>query len=142
MRATAWLLLISLVCFLPACTNDNHDESTTTSTPSTTPTTPPASTDADNTAKNAELNTATDTATAQGESAADREITAAIRKAVVDDNTLSVNAHNVKIITNNGVVTLRGPVKSESEKQTVAAKAKQVAGVTKVDNLLEVEKNP
>jgi len=53
-----------------------------------------------------------------------------------------VNAHNVKIMTSNGVVTLRGPVKSEDEKKSIEAKAKQVAGVTRVENLLEVEKNP
>ena len=51
---------------------------------------------------------------------------------------MSVNAHNVKIITKNGVVTLRGPVKSPEEKDTIAAKAKQVAGVKNVDNQLEI----
>ena len=69
-------------------------------------------------------------------------MTAAIRKAIVDDRSLSVNAHNVKVMTTNGVVTLRGPVKSEEEKRVVEAKARQVAGVAQVNNLLEVEKNP
>jgi hyperosmotically inducible periplasmic protein len=138
MRAAPWLLLISLICFAPACSNEvgtdtDKDTATAPSTPA------PANTDADNTARNAEINT-TETATAQGENAADREITAAIRKSVVDDSALSLNAHNVKIITAGGVVTLRGPVKSDSEKQTIESKAKQVAGVSRVDNLLEVEK--
>ena len=52
-----------------------------------------------------------------------------------------MNAHNVKIITSGGVVTLRGPVNSPQEKAAIEAKAKQVAGVTRVDNLLEVEAN-
>jgi osmotically-inducible protein OsmY len=80
--------------------------------------------------------------TAQSETEADIQISAAIRKAVVDDKALSVNAHNVKITTANGLVTLRGPVKSEQEKSSIESKAKQVAGVTRVDNLLEVEKAP
>jgi hyperosmotically inducible protein len=57
----------------------------------------------------------------------------------VDDKSLSTNAHNVKIITSNGVVTLRGPVKTAAEKKAIEDKAKQVAGVTKVENLLEIE---
>jgi len=74
----------------------------------------------------------------QSESPADRELTRKIRKAVVDDDTLSTTAHNVKIITVNGVVTLRGPVKDTRERSTIAAKAKSVAGVKKVDNKLEI----
>ena len=136
MRATAWLLLISLFCLTPACTSEKKTEETAAPTSSAAP----APTDADNTARNAEVNTATETPTAQGENAADREITASIRKSVVDDSSLSTNAHNVKIITDGGIVTLRGPVKSDKEKQTIEAKAKQVAGVTRVNNLLEVEK--
>lgn len=137
MRATAWLLLMILVCFVPACSSETTKDSETTPPASSAA---PAPTDADNTARNAEINTATETPTAQGENPADREITASIRKSVVDDNSLSVNAHNVKIITDAGIVTLRGPVKSDQEKQTIEAKAKQVAGVTRVNNLLEVEK--
>jgi osmotically-inducible protein OsmY len=52
------------------------------------------------------------TAFDQGNSEADRKISASIRKALVDDDSLSTNAHNVKIITIGGVVTLRGPVDS------------------------------
>ena len=139
MRAAAWLLLISLVCFVPACSSETSTDTESKDTTSITP--PPAPTDADNTARNAEINTATETATAQGENPADREITAAIRKSVVDDSALSVNAHNVKIITAGGVVTLRGPVKNDREKLSIESKAKQVAGVTRVNNLLEVEQN-
>jgi hyperosmotically inducible periplasmic protein len=96
--------------------------------------------DADNTGKNVrDRDDRAVTPGDQGGSAADRELTANIRKAIVDDDSLSTNAHNVKIVTNNGVVTLRGPVKSESERATVVAKAQHVAGVKRVDNQLEVE---
>jgi len=74
----------------------------------------------------------------QSENEADRTITQNIRRAVTADDSLSTNAKNVKIITNNGTVTLRGPVKSEKEKAEIGAKAKQVAGVKSVDNQLEV----
>ena len=97
--------------------------------------------DADNSGKNArDRGDETITPADQGGSAADREVTANVRKAIVEDDALSMNAHNVKIITQNGVVTLRGPVKSASEKSSVAAKAQKVAGVKRVDNKLEIEK--
>src|SRR5262245_40863792 len=74
----------------------------------------------------------------QSETAADRTITQQIRKAVVSNDHLSINAHNVKIITQDGVVTLRGPVKTQQEKAQIEAAAQKVAGVTKVDSQLEV----
>ena len=138
MRHVTWVLLRSLVCFGAACSNDtNTIKKDTTTTPNTTPTPPP---DADNTAKNADTPGAS--VTNQSESEADIQISAAVRKAVVDDKALSTNAHNVKIITSNGIVTLRGPVKNDQEKSSIESKAKQVAGVSRVENLLEVEKNP
>ncbi|CAN5859035.1 hypothetical protein BH11MYX4_BH11MYX4_57750 [soil metagenome] len=70
----------------------------------------------------------------------DRDITAAIRRSVVADSSLSFNAKNVKIITVGGKVTLRGPVKSDAEKATIESKAKSAPGVTEVDNQLEVKK--
>ena len=73
----------------------------------------------------------------QNENKADIQITADIRKRVVDTK-MSVNAHNVKIITQDGMVTLRGPVKTEDEKQTIEQIALAVAGADKVDNQLEV----
>jgi hyperosmotically inducible protein len=97
--------------------------------------------DADNTGKNVrDRGDDTLTPTDQGGSAADRDVTAKIRKAIVDDDNLSTNAQNVKIITRDGAVTLRGPVKSAEEKVAVAAKAQQVAGVKRVDNQLEIER--
>jgi len=69
----------------------------------------------------------------------DVETTRAIRKAIVADANLSTDAHNVKIVTLDGVVTLRGPVKSEAEKTRVAALAAQTAGsADKVKNLVQV----
>jgi osmotically-inducible protein OsmY len=93
----------------------------------------------DNTARNErDQNEATKTPVDQNENASDLEISANVRKAIVADDSLSTNAHNVKIITNGGVVTLRGPVNSAQEKTTVEMKAKQVAGVTRVESQLEV----
>jgi hyperosmotically inducible protein len=101
-----------------------------------------SSTDADNTARNSrDRDGATQTAGDQAENETDRTISANVREAVVADNRLSMNAHNVKIITSGGTVTLRGPVKSSEEKAAIESKAKQVAGVTRVDNLLEIEAN-
>jgi len=99
-------------------------------------------TDADNTARNErDRNPATQVPTDQAESQVDREISANVRKAVTADDSLSINAQNIKIVTSNGTVTLRGPVKSAQEKAAIETKAKQVAGVTRVDNLLEIEAN-
>lgn len=94
---------------------------------------------ADNTGKNVRDRSG-DTLTAgdQPENAADRDITQGVRKAIVADKHLSMNAHNVKVITVNGIVTLRGPVNSPAEKSKVAAAANRVAGVKRVDNQLEV----
>ena len=98
--------------------------------------------DADNTARNErDRSQATAVPTDQAENVADREISANIRKAILADDSLSMDAHNVKIITSNGMVTLRGPVKSTHEKQMIETKAKEVNGVREVTNLLEIEKN-
>jgi osmotically-inducible protein OsmY len=94
---------------------------------------------ADNTGKNVrDRQESSRTPGDQSNNKSDLAITQAIRKAVVADKALSTNAHNVKIITANGVVTLRGPVNSAEEKETIAAKAKKVAGVKSVDNKLEI----
>jgi hyperosmotically inducible periplasmic protein len=79
------------------------------------------------------------TAGEQSNVKSDVELTREIRRAVVKDHSLSMLAHNVKIVTANGSVTLRGPVKTEEEKTTIASKAQQIAGADKVDNQLEVK---
>ena len=99
--------------------------------------------DADDTAKNVrDRDDRTVTPTDQGASEGDRTITQEIRKAVTDNDALSMNAKNVKIITVDGVVTLRGPVKNPQEKTTIAGIARKAPGVKRVDDQLEVEHNP
>jgi len=101
-----------------------------------------ASPDADDTAKNArDQNGTTLTPLDQGTSDRDVAITRQIRKAVVAQEGLSTNAKNVKIITTNGVVTLRGPVKSASEKDVVVSLASKASGVERVDDQTEIERN-
>jgi osmotically-inducible protein OsmY len=68
----------------------------------------------------------------------DMTLTQAVRQAIMEDNTLSTDAQNIKIITVDGKMTLRGPVKSEAEKAAIASKAQLIAGTTPVDNQLEV----
>ncbi|HEX9788011.1 MAG TPA: BON domain-containing protein [Candidatus Binatia bacterium] len=93
----------------------------------------------DNTARNeSDRGGATKTPGDQAENEADRTITQNVRQAITSDDSLSTDAKNVKVVTSDGTVTLRGPVKSEQEKTEIEAKAKQVAGVKKVDNQLEV----
>jgi len=78
------------------------------------------------------------TADQQGQTKEDREITQKIRQAVVDDKSLSTYAHNVKIITVDGMVTLKGPVRSEDEKRTIQEKAGQIAGKNKIKSEIEI----
>lgn len=77
----------------------------------------------------------------QNENPSDIDITANIRKQVVDTK-MSIDAQNVKIITQDGKVTLRGPVKSAEEKKQIEDIAHAVAGGDKVDNQLEIEQQP
>jgi osmotically-inducible protein OsmY len=79
------------------------------------------------------------TADQQKNNLSDREVTQRIRKSVMADKTLSSYAHNVKIVSQNGMVTLKGPVKSEEEKKTIEAKAIEIAGSGKVDNQITVK---
>ena len=76
----------------------------------------------------------------QKETDSDIKITADIRQAIIKNKSLSVNAQNVKIITRNGVVTLRGPVESKKESKKIKKIAKHTSGVLKVDNQLEIKK--
>ena len=80
------------------------------------------------------------TADQQKMSATDRDLTAKIRTAVMADKTLSSNAHNVKIISQDGMVTLKGPVKSQAEVKAIVAKAVEVTGnAAKVANQMSVQ---
>lgn len=79
------------------------------------------------------------TADQQKDNRSDRDITQQIRQSIVKDKSLSTYAHNVKVITQNGQVTLKGPVKSEDEKKAIEAKAAKVAGESKVSSELNVK---
>ncbi len=92
----------------------------------------------DNTKQNKSGGTTADN---QKNNAADRETTKKIRKAIVSDKSLSTYAHNIKIVTTNGAVVLKGPVRSEEEKAAVEAKAKEVAGASSINNELTVAPN-
>jgi osmotically-inducible protein OsmY len=78
------------------------------------------------------------TAEQQKENRSDLAITRDIRQAIAKDKSLSTYAHNVKIITQNGNVTLKGPVRSAEEKATIEAKAGEVAGAGHVKSEIEI----
>jgi hyperosmotically inducible periplasmic protein len=122
------VLLLSMALFVGCAKNRSEDKQV-----SQTAVAP------DNSGRNVrDRNDQTKTAEDQSESEADRAISQNIRQAITADDSLSTNGKNVKIITSDGVVTLRGPVKSDKEKSTIGAKAQQVAGVKNVDNQLEI----
>lgn len=80
------------------------------------------------------------TADQQKENATDRDLTRSIRRSIVQDKALSSYAHNVKIITQAGQVTLKGPVRTEDEMRVIEAKATEVAGAGHVTNQMSVAK--
>jgi osmotically-inducible protein OsmY len=99
----------------------------------------PSQTAPDNTGRNVRDRTGnTVTPGDQSNNKADLHLTQQIRKAIMADKSLSTNAKNVKIITANGVVTLRGPVNTPQEKATIEAKAQGIAGANNVDSQLEI----
>jgi hyperosmotically inducible protein len=79
------------------------------------------------------------TADTQSNAATDRATAAQIRKAIIADKDLSTYAHNVKVIVTDGAVTLKGPVKSDDEKQKVAADVASVVPADKVTNQLTIK---
>jgi len=93
---------------------------------------------ADNSAHNADDDAGDLTPLDQSHSEADVDLTRSIRKALVDDDTLGTNAQNVKVITVNGMVTLRGPVASSDERSRIVAIAKKAAGPDRVTDDLQV----
>jgi hypothetical protein len=105
-----WLFTFALTAGLLLTTGSVRAERAT-------PTPAPANSELENTERNVcDRGGVTLTAEDQKENRGDRELTAAIRRSVVKDKSLSFNAHNAKIITRNGVVTLRGPVENSAEK--------------------------
>ncbi len=69
----------------------------------------------------------------------DREIMKEIRKSIIDDKSLSSYAHNVKVIAQNGQVTLKGPVHSDEERKSIESKAAEVAGAGNVTNQITLK---
>jgi len=90
----------------------------------------PAQTPApDNTKVNQrDRNAAEPTADQQKMNSTDQKLSASIRKSIMADKTLSTDAHNIKVIAQDGAVTLKGPVKSDDERKSLIAKATAVAG--------------
>jgi hyperosmotically inducible periplasmic protein len=98
---------------------------------------------ADNTTVNQrDRNSNEPTADQQKNNLSDRDITQQIRRAIVKDKSLSTYAHNVKVITQNGQVTLKGPVRSDEEKRAIEAKATEIAGENKVTSELDIKPKP
>ena len=95
-----------------------------------------AQTAPDNSAQNKDQGPTADN---QANAQTDRMTTANIRKAIIADKSLSTYAHNVKIITVNGAVTLKGPVTSDGEKEKVASDAASVVSADKITNHLTVK---
>ena len=89
----------------------------------------------DNTAMNKDQGT---TADKQTNKKADTELARTIRKAIVADKTMSTYGKNVKVIAKDGTVTLKGPVRSEEEKASILAKAREAAGSTTVTDEITV----
>ena len=102
--------------------------------PQTTPPPPPPA--ADNTKVNKQPGL---TADQQSQTKEDLDLVQKIRQAILANKALSTNAHNCKVITRDGTVTLRGPVNSTKEKSTVADIATKIAGAGKVKNVLKVK---
>ena len=97
----------------------------------------PAATNSDNSAMN---KAHSKTADQQSDATSDRMLTKHIRQALIADKSLSMYGHNVKIIARQGMVTLKGPVHSDEEKQAIASKAAEVAGSPdKITNQLTVK---
>jgi osmotically-inducible protein OsmY len=126
--------IAALTLSLAACENNTS----TTSTPPTNGNRTTSDVKPDNTRVN-ERDRASDAKTAgmQGQKKPDIDITAEIRRRITDTK-MSVDAQNAKIVTVNGMVTLRGPVKTQEEKDMIGRVAGEVAGADRVDNQLEV----
>jgi len=120
----------------PASASPPADQRASSSTPADLPSTNP-----DNTGINKRdtQDNSAPTAADQSNKQPDIRTEADVRKAIVDDMSLSLQAHNIKVVTEGGVVTLRGPVKTAEEKRRIEQLAKNVHGVRSVKNELEPE---
>lgn len=135
-KRTLWLhsLVLSTALMGTAFAYQDQDAASAQKTKSSDSSVP-----ADNTKVNKrDRNKSEATADQQSNAKSDRELTRKIRQALVKDKDLSTYAHNIKVITSGGAVTLKGPVRSEDEKKAVEAKAAEVAGGASITNQLEV----
>jgi hyperosmotically inducible periplasmic protein len=138
------LSTLALCGLLVAC--DDRTPSGTTTPPGSSRTSVPgpvpdttANAKPDNTANNhPDRSTSDKTPADQSNSQSDIDITASIRRTIMKADNMSTNAQNCKIITDKGAVTLRGPVKSQGEKDAINKIANDTPGVTSVNNLLEI----
>jgi osmotically-inducible protein OsmY len=136
-------VLFLMVCGigLAGCDKNDTSQTTTPEAPSlsTNDMAPNATTQPDNTGINTR-DRATDAVTAgsQGQGKSDVDLTADIRKRIMAAN-MSVDAENVKVVSQNGKVTLRGPVNNQSEKDSIGQIATDVAGANNVDNQLDIK---
>jgi hypothetical protein len=160
MRTTCLLLVVGLAAIGCDQTTDTMDDTPSTvpstgtpgstdATPATSTPTTPGSTDTsrtdttpvepDNTARNQrDADGARPLPTDQDETPADRQITQEIRQKITGDDTMSVNARNVKIVTQQGKVTLRGVVDDADEKQAIEKYANEIVGADKVTSEIEI----
>lgn len=123
----------------PATIGDAPEETNTAAANGNGPNAVPPNTKPDNTKANQrDTDSAAVTPIDQGENASDLKVTQQIRQAVMADGSLSFTAKNVKIITLNGKVTLRGPVNTAAERASIEGAARKVAGAGMVDNQIEV----
>lgn len=120
------LLGLSLLAGIPARTASAAVQNTTAQEP-------------DNSGHNTHHNATGAVADHQSDAKSDVQITAGIRRAIIADKDLSTYAHNIKIVTKNGAVTLKGPVKSDDEKQKIATDAANVVSADKITNQITVK---
>ena len=144
LKTLAALSAVPVGLLLAGCDQNNSTPDTATTPTSSVNDTNSNVVNADNSKKNErDRDDMTLTPGDQGNSDADRQITRKIRQTVVNStNDYSLIAKNIKIITANGKVTLRGPVNTQTEKTGIETIAKSVAGPGNVDDQLEVKTNP
>ncbi len=139
MRSSKYLAISQAAALLALVACDQRQDQTANPAPNGGNNSGTNNSNADNTGRNRrDADTNAKTPMDQKENSTDIKITADIRKAILDGE-MSMNADNCKIITADGVVTLRGPVENQAEKDAIEAKAKAVAGVTRVQNELEIK---
>jgi len=129
---------VNAVTTTPSPANDTNNLTPKVTSPTAADTA--ASKPADNTGRNVrDRSDAAVTPGNQSNDKADLELTRQLRRAITENKQFSTSAKNIKIVTQNGKVTLRGPVKTDAEKQQIADLVKGTEGVLSVDNELEVK---